>query len=73
MTLHYWMIMERYLELNKVVGGLIYDYEIYSLLDGKKTSQVATFWPLIDSIFLEQPSHIHPLLRTLHMTFDFAL
>jgi hypothetical protein len=39
----------------------------------EKISQMATFWPLIDSIFLEQPIHIHPLLGTLHMTFDFAL
>lgn len=53
MTLRYHMLVERYPELNGVVGGFISDCEIYTLLDGKKLAKLPrTFWPLIDSIFL---------------------
>ena len=35
MTLNYWMMVERYLNLKDEVGGLIPDCEISSLLDIK--------------------------------------
>ena len=39
MTLNYWMMVERYLNLKEEVDNLILDYDISSLLD-KKTCQV---------------------------------
>jgi hypothetical protein len=38
MTLNYWMMMERYPNLKKVVGNLIPDCEISSLIDKKNLS-----------------------------------
>ena len=41
-TLNYWMMVERYPNLKKEVGGTIPDCEIFSLLDKKKLARWST-------------------------------